>query len=114
MDINKFCQLTQKERDTLFIAMHVRNNMEDFHCANLTDDLMKELNQIIRKAIIQAMIIEDKSLYSDNKEEDEWMSVAFFNIKMIPDYWEIPEEKKIEKELSIKYRRKNLDEKTDS
>ena len=33
------------------IAMHVRNEMEEFHCQHLSDDQMKELNPIIRKAI---------------------------------------------------------------
>jgi hypothetical protein len=38
-----------------FIAMVVRNAMEDFHCQHLTDDQMKELNPIIRNAICTAL-----------------------------------------------------------
>jgi hypothetical protein len=30
-----------------YIAMVVRNAMEDFHCQHLTDDQMKELNPIM-------------------------------------------------------------------
>jgi hypothetical protein len=32
------------------VALHVRNEMEDFHCKHLSDDQMKELKWIIRKA----------------------------------------------------------------
>jgi hypothetical protein len=36
-----------------YIAMCVRNAMENFHCAHLSDEQMSELNPIIRNAIIQ-------------------------------------------------------------
>ena len=38
-----------------YMAMVVRNAMEDFHCEHLTDDQMKELNPIIRNAICTAL-----------------------------------------------------------
>ena len=34
-----------------YIAMVIRNAMEDFHCEHLTDDQMKELNPIVRNAV---------------------------------------------------------------
>jgi hypothetical protein len=37
------------------IAMHVRNEMEEFHCQHLSDAQMKELNPIIRKAIYETL-----------------------------------------------------------
>lgn len=41
---------------TRFIAMSVRNEMEDFHCEHLSDKQMKELNPIIRKGIFCALL----------------------------------------------------------
>ena len=35
----------------MFLAMVVRNAMEDFHCQHLTDEQMRELNPIVRNAI---------------------------------------------------------------
>jgi len=40
---------------TNYIAMVIRNTMEDFHCEHLTDDQMKELNPIIRNAVCTAL-----------------------------------------------------------
>ena len=37
------------------IASYVRLNMEDFHCENLSDKQMKELNPLIRNAIYTAL-----------------------------------------------------------
>lgn len=43
-------------KDTaMVVAMSVRNAMEDFHCANLTDEQMRELNPIVRNAIYTAL-----------------------------------------------------------
>lgn len=39
----------------MLIAIAVRNEMEDFHCEHLTDSQMKELNPIIRNAIVTAL-----------------------------------------------------------
>ena len=39
----------------MYVAIVVRNAMEDFHCEHLTDEQMKELNPIIRNAIYTAM-----------------------------------------------------------
>jgi hypothetical protein len=46
-----------------YIAMVVRNAMEDFHCRHLSDEQMAELNPIIRNAIYTA-------LYAYHSEKD--------------------------------------------
>jgi len=35
-----------------YIAMVIRNAMEDFHCRHLSDEQMAELNPIIRDAVL--------------------------------------------------------------
>jgi len=40
-----------------YIAMVIRNAMEDFHCKHLSDTQMKELNPLIRNAIYTALYI---------------------------------------------------------
>ena len=69
-----------------YIAMVVRNAMEDFHCKHLSDEQMKELNPIIRDAIFTA-------LYAHNVSEKSEMSKKFvaFHLLSIPKYWEEPE-----------------------
>jgi hypothetical protein len=67
-----------------FIAMVVRNNMEDFHCEHLTDAQMKELNPIIRNAIYTA-------LYAIEDDSESAAYVRKFHSRMIPAYWEDPE-----------------------
>lgn len=69
-----------------YIAMVVRNAMEDFHCEHLTDDQMKELHPIIRNAICTAM-------YAFNNYENAGAAARFvdYNFCMIPKYWEMPE-----------------------
>ena len=42
-----------------YIAIVVRNAMEDFHCKHLSDEQMKELNPIIRNAIYTALYAYD-------------------------------------------------------
>ena len=69
-----------------YIAMVVRNAMEDFHCQHLTDDQMKELNPIIRNAVCTA-------LHAFNNYDKAVAAARFvdFNLRMIPTYWEEPE-----------------------
>ncbi len=69
-----------------YIAIVVRNAMEDFHCKHLSDEQMKELNPIIRNAIYTAMYAYEASEKSD-------MSKGFveFHLLSIPKYWEEPE-----------------------
>lgn len=69
-----------------FIAIVIRNAMEDFHTKNLTDDQMKELNPIIRNAVYTA-------LYSLAFSEESERAKQFigYHLASIPDYWEEPQ-----------------------
>jgi len=70
----------------MYIAMVVRNAMENFHSENLSDAQMKQLNPIIRNAICSA-------LYAADHYDKLPGAKAFvdFNVKHIPSYWEEPE-----------------------
>ncbi len=69
-----------------YIAIVVRNAMEDFHCTHLSDKQMKELNPIIRNVIYTA-------IYAYEASEKSNMSKAFveFHLLSIPKYWEKPQ-----------------------
>jgi hypothetical protein len=68
-----------------FIAMVVRNAMEDFHTKHLSDAQMKELNPIIRNAIYTAMFA------FENKDELAKAGRFFeYHNSMVPKYWESP------------------------
>ncbi len=69
-----------------FIAMVVRNAMEDFHYENLTDDQMKELNPIIRNAVCTAL-----HAFNTYERVDTAKRFVDYNLRMIPSYWEKPE-----------------------
>ena len=70
----------------MFLAMVVRNAMEDFHCKHLSDEQMKELNPIIRNAICTGL---HAIKYYDISEGAR----SFVNLqtRAIPKYWELPE-----------------------
>src|SRR5262245_60252351 len=44
-----------REDAAMYVAMVVRNALEDFHCRHLSDEQMKELNPLIRNAICTAL-----------------------------------------------------------
>lgn len=68
-----------------YIAMAVRNAMEDFHCEHLSDDQMRELNPIIRNAIYTALYA------ASHTQEERWCAEYFrFQNQMIPQHWEAP------------------------
>jgi hypothetical protein len=69
-----------------FIAMVVRNAMEDFHVRHLSDEQMKELNPIIRNAIATA-------LHAFNHYEQLPAAKRYVDhqFRCIPTYWEPPE-----------------------
>ena len=69
-----------------YIAIVVRNAMEDFHIKHLSDEQMKELNPIIRNAIYTALYAYDKQ--EKSKKAKEFIS---YNLSMIPEHWEEPE-----------------------
>ena len=71
---------------TKYLAIVIRNTMEDFHHKYLSDEQMKELNPIIRNAIYTALYaIENQDRFSRAKEYVRYHS------SMIPKYWEEPE-----------------------
>ena len=69
-----------------YIAIVVRNAMEDFHCKHLSDEQMKELNPIIRNAIYTAMYA-----YETHKQSDLSGRFVDNHFMSIPKYWEEPE-----------------------
>lgn len=69
----------------MYIAMVVRNAMEDFHCEHLTDEQMRELNPIIRNAIYTAL--HASANVGTSEGADKFVE---FQISLIPRYWEEP------------------------
>jgi len=69
-----------------YLAIVVRNAMEDFHSKNLTDEQMKELNPIIRNAIYTALYTIEFC-----KESEPARNYMKYHSSMIPQYWEDPE-----------------------
>ena len=66
--------------------MYVRNAIEDFHVAHLSDAQMKELNPLIRNALWEALTMMEPDAVPANAR------TFFFDfmIASIPDYWELP------------------------
>lgn len=69
-----------------FIAISVRNELEDFHVKHLSDNQMKELNPLIRNGIYSALF----SLANTDRDRSAHAYVDFLS-KSIPNYWEDPE-----------------------
>src|SRR5262245_30433086 len=68
------------------IAMVIRNAMEDFHAAHLSDAQMRELNPIIRNAVFTAL-----QAMHDAARSEAARQFLSFHAAMIPRYWEPPE-----------------------
>ena len=66
-----------------YIAMVVRNAIEDFHVRHLTDEQMQELNPLVRNAVATALHAFDH--YERSRAAHEFVDYAF---KSIPSYWE--------------------------
>jgi ribonuclease HIII len=62
-----------------YIAIVVRNAMEDFHCKHLSDEQMQELNPIIRNAIYTAIYA-----YEIHKQSDLSKHFVDYHFKSIP------------------------------
>jgi len=84
---------------TLLIAMHVRNEMEDFHVEHLSDSQMKELNRLIRQAIFDIVSATNQKPKT-KKEKQQVDKTIQWLIMMIPDYWEIPQDSTVLESLS--------------
>ena len=69
----------------MYIAMVVRNEIEDFHAKYLSDTQMKELNPLIRDAICTALYAFEN--YEKSAGAKQYVD---FQVRMIPDYWEKP------------------------
>ena len=69
-----------------YIAIVIRNAMEDFHCQHLSDAQMKELNPIIRNAVFTALYA-----YEAGEKATYAKSFVEFQLLCIPKYWEEPE-----------------------
>ena len=78
--------ITRMKNFAKYIAIVVRNAMEDFHCKNLSDEQMKELNPIIRNAIYTAIYA-----YETQKQSNLSKSFVDYHFMSIPKYWEEPE-----------------------
>src|ERR1700761_7056254 len=67
------------------ISMSIRNEIEDFHVAYLSDEQMKELNPLIRAGIYNALFA------IANYDRDQFSKIFFdFQASLIPNYWEDP------------------------
>lgn len=69
----------------MVMAMLVRNSIERFHVAHLTQEQMKELNQQIRYGIFDAVELFETMSASPEREDFYALQVS-----AIPDYWEVP------------------------
>ena len=98
MRYQEFNKLTQAQQITLLIAMHVRNEMEDFHVEHLSDAQMKQLNPIIRQAIFDIVSLTSKQPETEIGQKKAAQAIDWL-VKMVPDYWEIPE--KTSKDLEL-------------
>lgn len=93
MDIEDFNKLDSTVRMSLVIAMHIRNEMENFHAEHLSDEQMKELNPIIRQATYDILNYLKVASNDENKGgKIVAKGVINFLIQSIPDYWEFPNE----------------------
>lgn len=90
MRYNDFSKLSPAQQLTLLIAMHVRNEMEDFHAKYLSDAQMKELNPIIRQAIFDVVSLTNQPPKTKTDRRQAAQAINWLTM-MIPDYWEIPE-----------------------
>lgn len=95
MNFNDFSSIRPfRKQQAMFMAMVVRNSMEQFHIDNLSDAQMKELNPIIRQAIYDGLVQYERmvkiALGENVKDKEKIESEAKWTIMMIPDYWELP------------------------
>lgn len=88
MKVQDFTKLTARQQHALILAMYVRNAIEDFHVAHLSDAQMKELNPLIRQALFDIItFLETEDLQNDKKAQFSYSWL----VESIPSYWEIPE-----------------------
>ena len=101
-----FDTLNTSAQMALMFAMHIRNEMEDFHCQHLSDEQMKELNPIIRQALYEMFRCLSPTTTKKSSIEKKYTRATInYLIQMIPNYWELPSEEAFQK--SIKSFREN-------
>jgi hypothetical protein len=85
MTDTKAREMKEIQATALYMAMVVRNALEDFHCQHLSDEQMKELNLLVRDAIGSA-------LYAHAHFETSAAARKFvqYHMDSIPSYWEMP------------------------
>ncbi len=97
MNQDDYLKLDPTQNATMMLAMHIRNNLEDFHVKHLNDKQMKELNQTIRQSLYNWMSLADRIAYKkDTKKDEEYLT---WTRMMIPKYWEVPTEDKLHESI---------------
>ena len=85
-DAKMLPELTEaNEQMAKYVAMVVRNAIEDFHCEHLSDDQMKQLNPLIRNAIATAL-----HAFEHYERVPAARRFVDHQFRMIPAYWEKP------------------------
>jgi hypothetical protein len=104
MRLEEFNKLSWRQKQPMVVAMHVRNEMEDFHVSHISNAEMKELNPIIRRAVLEGLVIIEKAgwhvLRSPDKVDDPWVQMLAWLVQMIPEYWEVPTDSRIVSEVT--------------
>ena len=80
---------TLEEQDrqmaVLFAAV-VRNELEDLHCRELSDDQMRHINTAVRNSVFTVFQALRRGATSDHVAQ--WI---VFQLQTVPDYWEPPQ-----------------------
>ncbi len=79
MSPEAFDELDQHQQIAMLLAMHLRNELENFHGEHVPDRFMPELNSTIRYAIHDFFV----RVVESERELD-------FLATRVPDYWEVP------------------------
>lgn len=85
MKASVFQSLNPEQQHALVMATLLRNALEDFHVAHLSDTQMKELNRLIRYALYEA--ISQIETMAGTPEGEGFLAWV---VTRIPDHWEIP------------------------
>jgi hypothetical protein len=73
----------------MYIARVVRDAMEDFHVAHLSDVQMAELNPLIRQGILDALVIMARA--NDHRDPLALAAISAMTLQGPPSYWEVPD-----------------------
>lgn len=92
------------KRRAMFIAMFIRNEMENFHADHLSDAQMAELNPLIRNAVFTALhawehVGDVEGIVAATEHFGSFAMLDWpephgrtvgYHLGMVPDYWEEP------------------------